>query len=188
MVLDAHEAREALAFGEGVGALELPGEGVGEADVARLAGGHHLREALHHVVEGRVVVPHVADVEVDVVHAEVGEARVQALGDVALAADAGRDLCGRARQELGGDHDVVASGEAGERASQVLLGRAALVGDGRVEEVDAGVERAGDDRAGVGLTEGPRVLARRRVAEPHAAQADARDRQVASAEARVPHG
>ena len=173
VVLHAHELGESLALGERVGLLELPRVGVGDADVACLAGLHHGVKTLHDVEERRVVIPHVIDVEVHVVHAQVREARIDAVGDVLLAGHAGCDVVSCARQKLRGNHHVIALREVAQGAPQIRLRGAALIGDGRVEEVHACVERALHDLARGLFANRPRVLASSRVTKAHAAQADA---------------
>ena len=65
----------------------------------------------------------------------------------------------RAGQELRGHHHLVAPGKRAQRAAQVLLAGAALVADGGVKEVDAQLQPAPDDLAGVLLIQRPAVLA-----------------------------
>ena len=88
VVLDGDEFGKALVLGQGVGLGELVGKAVGDAYIPRLARLHHAVEAVHDVVERHAVVPHVVDVEIDVVHAEVVQTGVNHGLNVLLRRDA----------------------------------------------------------------------------------------------------
>ena len=79
--------------------------------------------------------------------------------------------------ELGGDDPVVAL--VADGAADHLLGLAAVVDVGGVDEVDAGVARRGDHALRFGLVG--------RAAEHHGAEAEWRDLQAAAAELAVFH-
>ena len=93
---------------------------------------------------------------------------------VLTAIDACRNLFIPARQEFRGHHHVLAACHIPQRTSHILLRRAQLVGNRRVEEVHAEVERATYNLACRCLADGPRMLTDGRVAESHATQTDAR--------------
>jgi hypothetical protein len=59
--------------------------------------------------------------------------------------------------ELGREHDVLAAGVAGDRASDELLGGAGAVDVGGVPEGDAEFDRLLEERAGGVLVEDPAV-------------------------------
>ena len=169
---------EAFLLGQGVGLGQLIGETVGDADVAGLAGLYNSVQPVQNVVQGRLVVPHVVDVEVHIVHPQIFQAGVNHLLNVALARDAVLDFFRGAGQEFGGYHHLVPAGKVSQGPAQILLAGAALVGDGGVEKVDSQFQAAADDLPGVFLVQGPAVLAVFGVAEPHASHADAGDVQV----------
>ena len=89
-------------------------------------------------------------------------------------------------EHLGRDHDLIARGELLQRAAEDLLADAARIHVGGVEEVDAVLERALDERTAGGFVEHPRPPLRRAVG--HRAEAEARDLQAGSAEPDVVHG
>ena len=185
--LHGHELRPALPLGDGVGLRQLPGEAVGYADAARPARLHLPVQAVQYVLDGRLPVPHVVDVQVDVIHAQVFKALVQHIFDVLLPGDARLDLVLRPGQELGGHHHLVPLRKVPQGAAHVLLAGAGLVGDGGVVEVDAQFQPAPYDLAAVFLVQRPAVLALPCVAEAHAAHADAGYRQIGVAKLRIFH-
>ena len=187
VALHGDKLGKALLLCQRVGLSKLVGVAVGDADIARLAGFDGFVEAVHDVEKRRPVVPHVVDVEIDVIHAEVLQAPVQHAADVLLTADAGGDFLVGAGQELGGHHHAVAAGEVAQGAAKVLFAGAALVGDGGIEEVDPRLQRLTDDGAGMLLVQRPGVLAARGVAKAHAAQTDAGNSQIGVAKFRVAH-
>ena len=187
MVLDGDEFGKALVLGQGVGLGQLIGKAVGDAYIPRLAGLNHAVEAVHDVIERHAVVPHVVDVQIDVVHAEVAQTGVYHGLNVLLGGDAALYLLVGEREELGGHDYLVAAREVAQRAAQVLLAGAALVAYCGVKEVYPQVEAVLYYLAGHVLVHRPGVLAVGSVAEAHAAHADARDGQVGIAQFRVFH-
>ena len=132
------------------------GRGLGQAEVADLAG----RDQLGHRADGLLdrdgLVDAVLVVEVDVVDAEPLQRGVAGGADVLRpAVDADPGAVGAALvAELGGQLDLVAA--AGDRlADQLLVGERA-VHVGGVEEGDAEVERAVDGRDALRLVGGCR--------------------------------
>src|SRR5690606_25426057 len=88
---------------------------------------------------------------------------------------------------LGGDHHLVARhAEMLQRPAGDLLADAQRIDVGGVEEIDAGVERRLDERAGLGLVEHPVAPALRPVG--HHAEAEAGDLEAGRAEIDVLHG
>ena len=124
------------------------------------------------------MVPHVVDIEIHIVHAKVLQAPVQHPLDVLLAGHAGLDLLGCARQELGRNDHFIAFRKIAQRAAEILLAGAALVGDRGVEKVDAQLQTAPDDLTRMCFVDRPAVLAVLRIAESHAAHADAGHLQI----------
>ena len=172
MPLYRHELGKALFFRQGVGLTQLPGEAVGDADVACLALLHHLVQAVQDVIEGRLVVPHVVDVQVYMVHAQILQALLQQTADMLLAGDACLDLLVGAGQELSGDHDLVPPGKIPQGTAQILLTGAALIADGGVKEVDAQLQPALHDFSGMLLINGPGMLAVVCIAKAHTPHTD----------------
>ena len=74
---------------------------------------------------------------------------------------------------LGGQHDLVAAGEVLQRPAGDLLAGPQRVHVRGVEEVDPGLDGLPDQRAAGFLVQRPRMTAAARLAEAHAAQADA---------------
>lgn len=173
MPLDGDEFLPAALFGQRIGFGKLPGEAVGNADGAHFSACHRPVQGFEVVGNRCAVVPHVADVEIDVIHAEILQAFVEHTGDMLTAADAGGNVFGRARQEFGGDDDFVALGQFAQRAAEVLFAGTALVADGGVEEVHAQFQTARKDGMSVVVADGPRVHPALAVTETHAAEADA---------------
>ena len=156
MALDGHKLRPAVGFGERVHLGELVGVAVRNADGARLAGLDRLIHAFHDFGHVGVVVPHVADVEVHIVEAEVPEACVEIRGHVPLTGHAGFPFGIRARQKLGGDLVFVTiAGNRTQRSAHVFLAGAVRVSDGRVVECDAMLEAVCDDLARLVGVENP---------------------------------
>ena len=87
MVLHRDEARPAVAVGQVQRLAELPGVHRRGADVARLAGLHHVVQRLQRLLDRRVVVPAMDLVEIDVVGAQPAQAGVD-LGHDGLARQA----------------------------------------------------------------------------------------------------
>ena len=178
VALHRDEPGKALFFRQGVCLAQLPGEAVGDADIPGLALLHHLIQTVHDVIEGRLVVPHVVDIQVHVVHPQVLQAPLQQPADVLLSGDARHNLLIGAGEKFGGHHHLVPLGKVPESPAQILLAGAALVADGGVEEVDPQLQAAPDDLPGVSLVKRPAVLAVGGVSKAHAAHADAGHIQI----------
>ena len=69
--LNRDKLGKALLPGKVVCLGQLIGQAVGDADVARLAGLDHAVQAVQNVVERGLIVPHVVDVQVDIVHPQI---------------------------------------------------------------------------------------------------------------------
>ena len=127
------------------------------------------------------------DIQVYVVHPEILKARIDHVLDVLLPADALFDLLLRSRKELGGHHHVLPLRKVPQGPAQKLLAGAALIGYGRIKEVDARFQPPLDDLSGVLLVDGPAVLAASGVTKSHAAHADAGHVQVRISKLRILH-
>ncbi len=120
---------------------ELPRQHRRGAEVEDLARLHHVVQRLERLLDRHPSVPAVRLVQVDVVGAQAAEAVVDLLHDVlAGQAHAVGSLAHRP-EHLGGDHDLLAVGEVRQGAAHDLLAGAVGVHVGRVEEVDAGLDR-----------------------------------------------
>src|SRR3954447_12360399 len=144
--------------------------GLGQAQIADLAGVHELLHRPDGLLYLRVRVDAVLVVEVDVVDVQALERCVAGLTHVlGVAADA-QALAVLAADvaELGGEHDLVAA--VGDRVADELLVREGAIHVGRVEQSDAQLERPVDGAGGLALV-GLAVELR----HPHAAEALLRD-------------
>ncbi len=138
-------------------------------------------------LDRRVVVPTVDLVEIDVIHAEAAQARVD-LGEDRFARQPGAVRAGaHPAINLGGDDDLVAAGKLLDCAAEDFLAVAERVAVRGIEEVDAGFERALDERSALLFAERPCVVAPVTAPITHAAEADARDLEAGAAELCVLH-
>src|SRR4029453_1943429 len=87
--------------------------------------------------------------------------------------------------QLRRDDDLIARREVAQRPSEHFLTRAERVHVGGVEEIDAKLERATDERAPLLFREDPRAPLR--IAVRHRAQTDARDLQTSPTKIHVRH-
>ena len=188
VVLHRDESRPAVAIGEVERLGELPGVHAARADVASLAGLHHVVERGERFFDRRFVIPAMDLVEVDVVGAEAAEAVVD-FGEDRFAREAGAVRVGpHAAVDLGGEHDRIARGHFLEQLADDFFAGAIGVDVGGVEEVDAGVERLLDEGPGFFFRQRPGMGAAVGHAVAHAAETDAGDFEAAVAEAGVLHG
>jgi hypothetical protein len=93
--------------------------------------------------------------QVDIVGAEAAQRVVDRLQNVLARQAPGIGVGAHRQPDLGGDHHLVAPGHGVEVAPDDLFGGAEGIEVGGVEEVDAGLQRPGDERLGVGLVEHP---------------------------------
>ena len=134
----------------GVRPADRRGRGLGDAEVADLAGRDDLGQGAPGLLDGRVAVDAVLVVEVDVVHAEPPERVVDGLADVLrTAVDAAATAVLAAHvAELGRQLHLVAA--AGDRPAHELLVGERPVHVGGVQEGHAEVEGAVDRRGRAG--------------------------------------
>ena len=187
MPLDGDEFGKALPLCQSVGLTELPSKAVRNPDVPGFARLHSVVQSLHDVIKGRLVIPHMVDVEVHIVHPQVLQALIQHPPDVLLAADPRFDLLIGTGEKLGGHHNLAPLGKIPECTAYILFTGAALVGDSGIEEVDAQLQPTLDDLPGMRFVNGPGVLAILSISKSHAAHTNAGDVQVGIAEFCVFH-
>ena len=185
VVLHRNELRPAVRFGHVLGLRELPGVHAGCADVERLACPHHIVQRLHRLLDRRVRVPAVDLVEVHVIRAEALERGIDALHHMLARKPAVVRVAAHRVAQLGGDDHLVALGQLLEGAAGDLFTGADRVDVRGVEEVDASIECALDERPGVGVIEDP--VAPLAAAVGHHAETDARDFEAGLAQVAVLH-
>ena len=165
LVLGADEGRQVLRLGDPLGLGDLPAGVVAAADVAHLAGAHHVVQRAQRLFDRRAVVGQVHLVEVDVVGVEAAQAGVERVHEVLARGAAPVRAFAHGAGGLRGDDDVAAVGLEVRR--QELLRLAAAVDVGGIEEGDAQVDALVDDVAGALCVDAP--------AEVVAAEADGRN-------------
>ncbi len=151
---------------------------------------HEVVQRAHGLLDGRGGVEAVDLVQVDVLQLQPLQARLDAVHDVAAGTAAAVGARAGLAEHLGGDDDVLARHlQVLQRLPGELLRHAARVHVGRVDEVDAGVERLADEPVGVALAHvadlSPDAVG---AAEGHGAEAQLGDEQAGAAEAMVAHG
>ena len=164
-----------------VGAAHGGRGGLGEAEVPHLALLDQPGHGADGVLDGHARIHPVLVVEVDAVDAQPLEARLAGLRHVlGPAVDPGGAVRLPQVAELGGQHHPVALAPEGPAQQLLVLPPAVHVGG--VQEVDAQVEGAVDDRDGL------RVVALAvDVGHGHAPESDGRDGQCALAECTLLH-
>ncbi len=178
MALDGNKLGKALLFRQGVGFGKLPCKAVGDADIPGLACFDHAVQPVYDFIEGRLVVPHMIDIQIHIIQPQVAQAGVQHPLNVLLAGDSRRNLVLCAGKKLRGHHHILPLGEIPDGPAHILLAGAALIGDGGVKEVHPQLQRPLDDLTGMGLVNGPEVLAVSCFPKAHTAQADTRHGQL----------
>src|SRR5436190_3466429 len=185
VVLHRDEWRPAVALGDSLGLRELPRVHAARADVARLPGLHDVVQRLHRLLDRRKRIPAVDLVEVDGVHLQPPERRVDRVEDV-LAGEAASVRAGRHREvDLRGDDGLFARKQLPQQPAGHDLAGAVRVHVGRVEEREPALDGAPDDRLRRRLVEHPgpgRVLA-----VAHHPEAEPRDVQPRVAEPDLIH-
>ena len=174
-VLDRHHSAQCL--GEG----ELVDGHVGDADVTDLAGLLELDERTDRLVVRHARVRRVHLVQVDGVDAQAPQTLVAFLPDVVRVARRRQghvpleDLC-RLEPGLGGDDEVLGIGV--QRLGDDLLRLAVAVDVRRVDEVDAAIDDAADQPAGLIAVTGAVGVAG--AGDAHGTEAEAPDGEVAT--------
>ena len=166
---------------------QLPGEAVGNADIAGLSLLHHLVQTVQKVIEWCLIVPHVVNVQVHMVHPQVFQTLFQHGPDMLLAGNPCGDLLVGAGEKFGGYHHLVPFGKVPKGPAQVLFAGAGLVGNSGIEKVDPQFQASPDNLPAVCLIHRPAVLSMGGVAKPHAPHADPRDCQIRISQLGIVH-
>ena len=103
------------------------------------------------------------NVQVDVLHSQILQARVNHIRDVLLPADSRLDFLLCARKKLRRYRNVLPPCKIPERVPHELLARAALIGNRGIKEIDAELQSPPDDFPRVLLVQRPAVLPPRRL-------------------------
>ena len=142
MALNGYEFGKPFLLRQRVRLRDLPGKTVRNADVSRLARLHDAIQSVHNVFKRCLPVPHVIDVEIHVVHAEVLKTCVDHVLDVLLPADSVLDLFLCSRKEFGGNDNVFTLCEVAQCLADILFAGSALIGDGCVVEINTQFQSA----------------------------------------------
>ena len=121
MTLNAYELRKALLLRKGIRLCKLPCIAVGNADITRLSCLDYPVEAVKDIVNGSVPVPHMIDVKINVVHAEIFKALVNHALDVLLTGYACLDIGRCSRQEFRSHNYFIALCKVTQSPAHVLL-------------------------------------------------------------------
>src|SRR6266511_879338 len=186
VVLHRHETGPAMQPRGVLRLGELPRVHAGGADVAGLAGAHHVVQRLHGLLDRGARVEPVDLVQVHVVGTEPAQGAVDRAQDVLAGQPALVWARPHRREHLGGQHVVLALREqAGQQAPGNLLAHTAGVHVSGVEEHHALLGGLADNGLAGVLVEHP--VAPRPVAVAHHAEADPRDLDPGGAQTRVLH-
>ena len=155
-------AAQVLVAGGPLGLHDAVGGEGGGAEVADLARPLQVGQRRQGLLVAGARVPAVHLVEVDVVDTEAAQAVVEGGDQPAAGAALVVALVAHRHERLGGEHDVVAP--SGDGGADHLLGLAAAVHVGRIDQVDPGVEGGvddGGDLAGLVWASAPKFIAPR---------------------------
>lgn len=188
MVLHADETGPAVPLGDVLRLGELPRVHRTRPDVAGLARLHHVVQGLHGLLDRRRPVPAVDLVEVDVVGAQTAQAVVDLGHDRLAGQPATVGPRPHLAVHLGGQHDLVAAGEVGQRPADDLLAGAVGIDVRGVEEVDPCLDGLPYEGPAGLLVQRPAVGTAIGGAVAHTTQADAGDVETGRAEFQIVHG
>ena len=172
-----HRAVDAEAVADVADLGDPPGAIIRDAEIAHLALPDQFAHRAHGLVQRRRVIFLMQIIDVDIVGAEPLQAFVGGLQHPASRQSAAVGIVAHGVGELGREYQSVPA--VGNGAADHLLGIAARIGVGGIDEVDAGLARLGDDPRRRRLVGRP--------AEHHGAQAYRRDFQAAAAELTILH-
>ena len=182
VILQGGEHRPAVAFGTNLHVVELVAVHGRGSDGPHLALPHEGIERLHGILDGRRVVEAMYLVEIEVIGLQAAQRAVY------LAKNSLRREHSVVEVNLRGKHHILApDAQASQCRAQKLLARAVGIAVGRVEEVDAKVERMLYHLSRLILAECPQMEVGRWPSVRHAAHADARDADVGVSKSCVFH-
>lgn len=87
MALNGDKFGESLPLGDGVCLGKLPCEVVGDTNIPSLVGFDRMVQAFQDIIDGCLMVPHMIDVQIYIIHAKILEALVQRPADMLLTTD-----------------------------------------------------------------------------------------------------
>lgn len=94
-------------------------------------------QLLHNLLHRGMVIPHMADVEIDIIHAKIFKALIQVIFNVLLPADPGINFFLCTRGKLCGNHIFITLCKIPERFPNKLLTGSILIGNRRIIKIDA---------------------------------------------------
>ena len=185
VILHTHKPRPALEVGGAERAGELPGPAGARTDVAHLSRLDEVVECAERFLNRGVRVKAVDLVQIDGLDPQAFETRFARLHNVLAreAAPVGARCHGPVH--FAGQHDFLHAAIVAEGAPGDLLAHAERIHVGGIEEVDARLDGAAEERAGVLLTQHPGAPVRGAVA--HAAEAEAGYRNAGRTECGIAH-
>ena len=169
VILHGDEARPAVLLLERQRLGKLSGMHGRGADIARFAGFHHLVQRFERLFNRGGIVPAVDLQQVDIVHPETAQAVVDGAQDL-RPGKSFRQIADLVIH-LGGDNHLVTAGKVAQGAANDLFAAAVGVAICGIEEVDAAVNGALDDRAAALFRQRPGMISPVRLAKRHASQA-----------------
>ena len=172
MPLDGNKPGKAFLFSNGICLGELPCKAIGNADISCFACLHNAVQPIQNIVNRCVPVPHMIDIEVHVIHAQVLQACVDHVLDVLLSADPSLDFLLCPGKEFRCKDNVLTLCKIPQRPADILLTGAALIGNGRIIKIDAQLQSPFNDFSAMLLIDRPAVLASSGVAKTHTSHAD----------------
>ena len=184
------EAREPALVGNAERLHDLPGGEVRAADRVDETAAHAIVERAQGLLERRYGVEAVDLIEIHMIEPEPFQAAGDLIHDVAAREADGIRPRPHAAAHLGRDDDVLAlDAEIAQRLADLNLGLAFGIDVGRIDEIDARFERAGDELGGGGLIERPDVAPERRRCrrKGHRSKADFRDILARTAKRSIAH-
>ena len=126
-------------------------------------------------------------IQIDVVSPQATQARIDLEHDLLARESASIGMPTHRAVHLGGEHDLLAPCKIGERATDDLFARAIGIDVGRIEEIDALLDRLLDERPARLFVEGPRMSTAICNAVTHASEADLRDIDTGRSKFHVAH-
>ena len=172
MSLHGNEFRNPELFRHRVRLCQLIGVTVGNSQIADLSGSHGTVQSGHDLFQRRARIPAVQNIQIDVIHAEIFQALIQHLFNMAADRDSRLNLFRRARQKLRRDDHVFTFGQCFKRPADILFAGAALICQCGIKEIDSLAQRLFQNVAGLIGIQCPAVLTLTGIAEAHTPQTD----------------